>query len=155
MLCFGRGLLEQRLREQIAAGGLADVVILAGFRDDLPALLPGVDLLVHPAEREGLGLALLEAAAAGVPVVACAAGGVPDVVIDGATGVLVPIEDATALRAAVHRLLAAPAERHRLGAAARARAERRFSIGSLVAAHVALYERVLGARVAPVARLTR
>jgi glycosyltransferase involved in cell wall biosynthesis len=157
VLCFGRGPLERRLREEIAARDLSGVVTLAGFRDDLPELMPGFDLLVHPAEREGLGLALLEAAAAAVPVVACAAGGVPDVVVDGVTGMLVPVEDAAALRSAVQRLLAAPAERRRLGAAARARAERRFAIGGLVAAHLALYERMLGERVVPIAppRVTR
>jgi glycosyltransferase involved in cell wall biosynthesis len=157
VLCFGRGPLERRLREEIAARGLSGVVTLAGFRSDLPELIAGVDLLVHPAEREGLGLALLEAAAAGVAVVACAAGGVPDVVVDGVTGALVPVEDAAALRGALARLLAAPAERNRLGVAARARAERRFAIAGLVAAHLALYERVLGERVAPIAprRITR
>jgi glycosyltransferase involved in cell wall biosynthesis len=151
VLVFGRGPLERPLRQEIAARGLADVVTLAGFRDDLPALLPGLDLLVHPAAREGLGLALVEAAAAGVPVVACAAGGVPDVVVDGVTGALVPTGDVGALQAAVTRLLESPAERERLGAAARARAERRFSIEGLVAAHLSLYERVLGERRASLA----
>ena len=110
--------------------------------------MPGLDLLVHPAAREGLGLALLEAAAAGVPVVACAAGGVPDVVVAGETGVLVPVGDADALRAALAHLLAAPHERRRLGAAARAHVERCFGTPALIDAHVSLYTRVLGARVA-------
>jgi len=152
VLCFGRGPLEQRLMREIAQAGLEQIVTLAGFRSDLPRLMPGFDLLVHPAEREGLGLALLEAAAAGVPVVACAAGGVPDVVEHGVTGVLVPVGDAAALRDAVGRLLAAPGERARLGVAARARAERRFGVASMVAAHVSLYEHVLGERAARVAR---
>jgi glycosyltransferase involved in cell wall biosynthesis len=152
VLCFGRGPLEQRLIREIDERGLAHIVRLAGFRDDLSRLLPGFDLLVHPAEREGLGVALLEAAAAGVPVVACAAGGVPDVVENGITGALVPVNDAAALRTAIARLLAAPAERVRLGAAARVRAERRFGVASLVAAHVSLYERVLGERASRVAR---
>ncbi|HVY64072.1 MAG TPA: glycosyltransferase [Gammaproteobacteria bacterium] len=154
VLCFGRGPLEATLRRGIAARGLTGVVTLAGFRGDLPRLVPGFDLLVHPAAREGLGLALLEAAAAGVPAVACAAGGVPDVVEHGVTGLLVPAGDAAALRGALARLLAAPAERATLGAAARARAERRFGVAALVAAHLSLYERVLGAR-APHAVLGR
>jgi glycosyltransferase involved in cell wall biosynthesis len=152
VLCFGRGPLEQRLAREIDARGLAEIVTLAGFRTDLPRLMPGFDLVVHPAEREGLGLALLEAAAAGVPVVACAAGGVPEVVENGVTGALVPVGDAAALRAAVGRLLAAPDERARLGAAARVRAERRFGVPGMVAAHVSLYERVLGERAVRVAR---
>lgn len=152
VLCFGRGPLERRLARAIAGRDLARTVTLAGFRDDLPQLLPGLDLVAHPADREGLGLALLEAAAAGVPVVACAAGGVPDVVDDGVTGALVPFHDPAALRFAMLKLLASPAERARLGAAARARAERCFGVAGLVASHVSLYERVLGERVAGVAR---
>jgi len=152
VLCFGRGPLERYLERKIEERGLAQIVQLLGFRDDLPQLLPGFDLLVHPAEREGLGLALLEAAAAGVPVVACAAGGVPDIVEDGVTGALVPVDDAAALRAAIARLLASPAERARLGTAGRIRAERRFGVTGLVTAHVSLYERVLGERAARIAR---
>ena len=148
VLCFGRGPLEQRLRAELDERGLADRVVLAGFRADLPALVPGLDLLAHPAAREGLALALLEAASAGVPVVACAVGGVPDVVVDGETGVLVPRDDAAAMVRALRALLASPDERRRLGAAARRHVERRFDLGRLVAAHHSLYTRVLGERAA-------
>ena len=148
VLCFGRGPLERRLRAELAERGLARHVTLAGFRADLPALMPGFDLLVHPAAREGLGLALLEAASAGVPVVACAVGGVPDVIVDGETGVLVPRGDAGALARALRALLAASDERLRLGAAARRYVERRFEIGAVVAAHHSLYTRALGERAA-------
>lgn len=146
VLCFGRGPLERALRAEIAERGLGRHVLLAGFRPDLAALVPGFDLLAHPADREGLGVALLEAASAGVPAVACAVGGVPDVVADGETGVLVPHGDGVAYARALRALLAAPAERARLGAAARRHVERGFDLRSLVAAHVSLYARVLGAR---------
>jgi glycosyltransferase involved in cell wall biosynthesis len=148
VLCFGRGPLESRLRAELEQRGLVDRVVLAGFRADLPALVPGLDLLAHPAAREGLGLALLEAGSAGVPVVACAVGGVADVVVDGETGTLVPRDDAAAMDRALRALLAAPGERRRLGAAARRHIERRFDAASLVAAHQSLYERVLGERAA-------
>jgi glycosyltransferase involved in cell wall biosynthesis len=144
VLCFGRGPLEPRLRAEIVARGLTQHVTLAGFRTDLPALLPGLDVLAHPASREGLGVALLEAASAGVPVVASDVGGVPDVVEHGRTGLLVPADDAAALRAALGRLLRDPAERARLGSAARSHVERRFSVAGLVDAHLSLYRRVLG-----------
>ena len=155
VLLFGRGPLEPELRAQIAALDVGDHVVLTGFRTDMPDLLPGLDVLAHAAVREGLGLALLEAASAGVPVVAYAAGGVPDAVVDGTTGLLVPVGDTAALRAALARLLAGRVERARLGAAARAHAERHFGIDGLVDAHLDLYNRVLGeraARAAPAAR---
>jgi glycosyltransferase involved in cell wall biosynthesis len=153
VLCFGRGPLENRLRAELEQRGLAGRVVLAGFRADLPALVPGLDLLAHPAAREGLGVALLEAGSAGVPVVACAVGGVPDVVVDGETGVLVPHDDAPAMARALRGLLAAPGERRRLGDAARRHVEQRFDAASLVAAHRSLYERVLGERAAAPARV--
>src|SRR5690606_13656421 len=97
-------------------------------------------------DREGLGVALLEAAAAGVPVVACAAGGVPDVVEHEHTGLVAPVDDPGAFSAALARLLSSASERVRLGAGARSRVAERFSVDRLVAAHLALYERVLERR---------
>jgi glycosyltransferase involved in cell wall biosynthesis len=151
VVCFGRGPLEARLRAEIAERALQSRVVLAGFRADLPTLVPGLDLLAHPASREGLGLALLEAASAGVPVVACAVGGVPDIVVDGETGRLVPRDDAAAFGHALRALLASPDERARLGTAARRHVERRFDTARLVAAHHSLYTRLLGERAAAVA----
>jgi len=148
VLCFGRGPLERRLRKEIAARGLNLHVRLVGHRSDLPELVPGLDLLAHPAAREGLGLALLEAASAGVPVVACAAGGVPDVVEDGRTGLLVGVDDGAGFARALEQLLATPAQRRRLGAAARARIELQFSVAGLVDAHRSLYGRLLAAPLA-------
>ena len=146
VICFGRGPLEPRLRAELARLHLTERVTLAGFRRDLPELVPGLDVLVHPAEREGLGVALLEAGSAGVPVVACDVGGVPDVVVDGETGALVPAADAAALRRALAALLGSQDERRRLGAAARRHVERRFGVVRLTAEHAALYTRLLGAR---------
>ena len=151
VLCFGRGALEQRLKAEVVDRGLTQHVTFAGFRTDLPQLLPGLDVLAHPASREGLGVALLEAASAGVPVVACDVGGVPDVVDHGRTGLLVPVDDAGALRAALSRLLRDRAERARLGAAARTQVERRFDVAGLVDAHLSLYAQARNARAAAAA----
>jgi glycosyltransferase involved in cell wall biosynthesis len=142
VLCFGRGRLEASLRTEIAACGLERHVQLAGFRHDLPDLMPGVDLLVHPAAREGLGVALLEAASCALPIVAAAAGGVLDVLEHERTALLVPVNDVRALGAAIERLLRDPELGRRLGAAARRDAERRFSVGALGAAHAELYATV-------------
>jgi glycosyltransferase involved in cell wall biosynthesis len=153
VILFGRGPLERELRALVERLGVAEHVSFAGFRGDLAALLPGLDVLVHPAEREGLGVALLEAAAAGVPAVACAAGGVPEVVADGRTGLLVPPGDGAALRQALERLLHDPEQRRALGAAARVRVERGFSVAALAAEHVALYSEVLQDGQVPTRRL--
>ena len=143
VLFFGKGGLEGRLREMIGAGGMARRVRLAGFRDDLPRILPCLDLVVHPAYREGLGVSLLQASAAGVPIVACRAGGIPEAVRDGENGLLVPPGDAGALRDAIARLLRDPVLARRLGEGGRALVAREFSLDSMVEGNLAIYREVL------------
>lgn len=48
--------------------GIADQVSFFPGRDDVPRILLGADLLVHPAYRENTGNVLLEAMVAGLPV---------------------------------------------------------------------------------------
>lgn len=140
--CFGRGAREHELAALISRLALARHVRLAGFRSDLPELLPGADVLVHPATREGLGVAVLEALACGVPVVAFDAGGVADVVTEGVHGRLVEAGDAPALGAALAALAADPEARRAFGAAGRAHVERRFSIERMVDRHLELYAQI-------------
>jgi glycosyltransferase involved in cell wall biosynthesis len=140
LACFGRGPLEARLRHQAAALGIADRVVFAGFRADLPRLLGALDLVVHPATAEGLGVALLEAAAARRPIVATAAGGVPEIVRDGETGLLVPPRDAVALARAIVRLLGDSALARSLGDAARDHVAARFSIAAMTKGNLRVYQ---------------
>ncbi len=139
VLFFGKGPLVGPLQERIDRDGLAGHVRLMGYREDLPRLLPCIDLLVHPAIREGLGVSLLQASAAGVPIVASRVGGIPEAVREGVNGRLVPPADVPALTDAILALLAAPAERQRLGAAGRELVAREFSVGGMVAGNLAVY----------------
>jgi glycosyltransferase involved in cell wall biosynthesis len=126
--------------------GWADRVSLPGFRDDLARILPAIDLLVHPALMEGLGVALLQAAACGIPLVAARAGGIPEVCIDGETGWLVEPDDPPALAAALNAALGDPAEARRRGLAGRRLVERSFSIPAMVEGNRSAYLAVLGGR---------
>jgi glycosyltransferase involved in cell wall biosynthesis len=112
----------------------------------MPRILPCLDLLVHPATMEGLGVSLIQAAAAGVPVVAARAGGIPEVVAHGENGLLVPPEDPDALREAVAALLADPARAGAMGRRGRERAARLFSVDGMVEGNMAVYRRVLSQR---------
>ncbi len=133
---FGRGPQEAALREQAQRLGIESSVRFAGFRADLLEFLGHADLLVHPALREGLGICLLEAQAAGVPVVASHAGGIPEAVADGLTGMLVPPARPDELAAALVDLLGDAGKRHQLGAAGPDWVARNFSIERMVSGNL-------------------
>ncbi|HET7486301.1 MAG TPA: glycosyltransferase family 4 protein [Acidimicrobiales bacterium] len=75
---------------------------------------------------------VLEAMSMGRALVISATAGLAGVIEHERTGLVVPPEDPGALRAAVRRLLDDPAERQRLGKAARAEAERLYSVDRFV-----------------------
>lgn len=144
VLVFGQGPLRTELEAETARRGLAEVIRFAGFRNDLPRWLGGLDMLAHPADMEGLGVSLLQASAAAVPIVTSRAGGLPEAVADGESGLLVPPGDVAALTAALRRLLDDEALRRRLGEAGRARILAGFSVDAMVEGNLAIYRRVLG-----------
>jgi glycosyltransferase involved in cell wall biosynthesis len=143
LIIFGDGYLNNQLRAQAASLGLGDVVQFAGFRDDLDELMGCFDIFVHPALAEGLGVATLKAAAAGVPVVGFKAGGLTEAIADGETGILVPAEDVIALQGAIATLINSKDVRLSMGKAGRSRMQNEFSIDTMADKHVALYESVL------------
>lgn len=146
VLLFGQGPMKGELRAACAAPPLAGRVHLAGFRHDLPRWLGGLDLLVHPADMEGLGVSLLQAGAAAVPIVAARAGGLPEAVAEDVTGLLIPPGDVAALGQAMARFLADPELCRRMGEAGRARILAEFSVEAMVAGNLAVYRRVLEGR---------
>lgn len=96
-------------------------VCYAGARDGagVAALLGACDIYLWPAVNEAFGMALLEAAAAGVAMVAGDEGGVGTIVRDGVNGRLVAARDPDAFGAAVAALLDDPVAVRKLGRAAR------------------------------------
>ncbi|MDF1638393.1 MULTISPECIES: glycosyltransferase family 4 protein [Alcanivorax] len=69
--------------------GLSDQVIFAGARDDVPALLQGADLLIHPASHEAAGMVLVESLVAGLPILTTAACGYASYVRESKAGQVV------------------------------------------------------------------
>jgi glycosyltransferase involved in cell wall biosynthesis len=113
---------------RFAPGRVVFTGALAG--DALRPLVAHSDLFVWPGVREPIGMAMLEAQAAGLPVVSGDAPGIADIVHDGCTGRLVPRGDVQAFAGAVAGLLDAPGERAALGARARQLALRDHDIGA-------------------------
>lgn len=114
----------------------------AGYVNDVPYALAGLDLLLHPGGAEGLGTAVIEGMALGVPSVAYAAGGLTEIIEHGRNGTLVPQGDSSAFARAVTQLVIDPRTRRRLGDAGPERAAS-FSPGRMVDAVQAAYRDVL------------
>jgi glycosyltransferase involved in cell wall biosynthesis len=143
LLIIGDGPLRQPLNTLVQELQLADRVVFAGFRTDVPALTHLLDVAVLPSLFEGLGRAILEAQAAGKPIIGSRVGGIPDLIEDGANGLLISPGSVEELAAALERLCADEALRRQLGRTAQQRLDDRFDSGRMAAQIIALYEAVL------------
>lgn len=144
VLLFGQGPLEEEIRQQLRQPGLQGRVHLVGFRNDLERILPCLYGVVHPADMEGLGVSLLQAAAAGVPLIGTDAGGIPEIVRDDQNGILVPPGDVPRLRAALLRLLDDTVQARRWGDTGKQIVRNEFSIAAMVEGNYRIYRTVLG-----------
>ncbi len=146
-LVVGEGPLRGELEALARDTGVADRVVFAGARSDIPLVLAALDLLVLPSITEGLPLVLLEAMAASVPVVATRVGGVPEAVVEGETGILVPPQNAAALAGAINAILTAPDLARKFGAVGRERVSKLFTVRKMVDLTTDLYREALAGKV--------
>ncbi len=140
---------ERRVRLQALARdlGIADRVIWAGYREDMPQVMAALDVLVLPSTApEPFGRVLIEAMVTAKPVIATAHGGPLEVVVPGETGLLVAPRDAEDLARAMRILYDNPDLRRRMGEAGLARARERYTIEQHIAAFEALYAELLSER---------
>jgi len=143
---IGDGPLRGEMEARAARRGLRGRFQCAGHRDDVPELLPGLDVFAMASRYEGLPCAVAEAMAVGLPVVATAVNAVPDVVLPGETGLLVSPERPRQLAAAIRYLLDEPAEAARMAAAGRLLIADKFAPSSLAAVLGAAYDSGPGRR---------
>jgi glycosyltransferase involved in cell wall biosynthesis len=136
----GRGQLEIELKDQVNKLGLNKRVHFLGLRHDIPKILALLDVFVLPSLSEGLSMAILEAMMAGKPVIATRVGGNPEIVLDGETGCLVPPKDSQALAASLITLLTNRHQATQFAENGKRRAERQFSLQTMVSAYQSLYD---------------
>jgi UDP-glucose:(heptosyl)LPS alpha-1,3-glucosyltransferase len=80
----------RQFQRQARTLGVAERLTIHKGRDDIPAILQGADLMVHPAYMESGGMVLIEAVIAGLPVVASGACGFAHYIEDADAGVVLP-----------------------------------------------------------------
>jgi glycosyltransferase involved in cell wall biosynthesis len=144
LLVAGEGPLRPWLEDTARKLKIDDCIKFLGLCEDIRPILRSSDICVLPSiEREGLGLALIEAMAFAKPVVAANIGGIPEVIEDGVNGYLVPPKDAGQLRERMARLIQDAALRVRMGNSGRSRYEEKFRADAMGRKVLDLYDRLL------------
>jgi glycosyltransferase involved in cell wall biosynthesis len=118
LVLVGDGPLRKHLEEMALSLGLDDRVDFVGHVDNVWPYLQRAAVFAQPSRSEPLGIAVLEAMAAGRPVVAAATGGLTELV-SPETGILVRPNDVNALADAILVFLRSPALADTAGATGR------------------------------------
>ena len=142
-LIVGEGSLRQKAEEAARAARIEKNCIFTGWRDDIPDILPLMDMLVVPSINEAVGRVIIEAAADAIPAIATRVGGIPEIVHDQQTGILVPPDNPAQLAEAIMALLQDAEKRMHMGAAAQVWVRKTFAVASMVEKTAALYQRLL------------
>jgi glycosyltransferase involved in cell wall biosynthesis len=107
----GTGILKRgiNVRNAIDRAGLADKIIMAGYRWDTPDVYAACDVIVIASLRtEASPIVLREAFASGRPVIATKVGDIPEILRDRENGLLIEPGDSRALSAAIMEFLDDP-----------------------------------------------
>ena len=131
------------LRALAASLNLGDRAIFTGYREDIASVMAAMDLILHPADDEPLGRAVMEAMSLGVPCVAANACGPAEIIEDGLSGILTTPGDAETMAARAVELLGRPGGVQRMGEAAARRIEAAFSAERMARLTGDLYEEAL------------
>ncbi len=146
-ILVGEGPERRFLESRISELGLGGCVLLAGMRQNILPFLERADVLVLcTVAREGLSVALIEGAAAGLPLVGSDLGGIPEVVEHEANGFLFRPGGSRELAHALERLIAAPGMRRCMGQRSRILYDNRFSRQVMIGRIERMYDDVLQGR---------
>lgn len=142
VLVAGEGPERTTLEGVIRSEGLGSRVRLLGNRDDVPHLLGMANAFAFPSLSEGLGIAAIEALAAGTPIVASRIPALQEF-IDGSNGLLVEPANPQALAEEVNRILTQPALAGSLSVEGRRSAVLRFGLSRAARELESIYDEVL------------
>lgn len=142
----GSGSKENELRELADRLSLSNAITFAGYRKDIPEILPCFDFFLMTSKEEGLGTSVLDAFAARVPVIATEAGGIPEMVRHEETGLLAPIGNSEKLASNIEQLMITPKLKESLIENAEASLQN-FSKERTAELTMEVYQQILSARI--------
>lgn len=100
----GKGGQKENLEMQAKEFGFSDRLKLVGWQSNIYEWLSMADVFAFPTLREGLGIAALEAMAAGLPLITSNAGGIKEYSENGKTGFSCNAEDTEGFAKAIQTL---------------------------------------------------
>jgi glycosyltransferase involved in cell wall biosynthesis len=130
---------QKQLSAEVRALGLDHCVRFLGERNDVPAIMGALDLLVMNSRSEAFPLVALEGMAAGVPVLATAVGGLPELITHEENGWLVPWGDEEKLIDGIASLLEQRGLSAQLAAQGHKQVTRHFPVHKFMARIEAVY----------------
>ncbi len=142
-MLFGKGRLKKHIETTIAKYNLKEKMRICGFREDMTRIIPCLDIVVHPAIMEGLGVSLLQASACEVPVIASQVGGIPEIIRHRENGILIEPGDWRGFYRAVKMLIENEKLRKDMGKKGREIVKRNFSIASMVDRYIQVYKKLM------------
>lgn len=107
VLC-GEGALKSELTDLSMKLKISQQVRILGYRTDIPELLSISNCLAFPSKREGLGMAAIEAMAAGLPLIVSDNRGTREYAEEGKTGFVCKYNDMKAFKVAIKQLVENP-----------------------------------------------
>lgn len=147
LLIVGEGKMEKQLVNLTKSLNIEKNVFFVPKISNTNEVLSIMDLFVMPSLKEGLGLALMEAMAAGVAVIGSEVGGIKTLIQNGFNGILVKPADTAGLSCAILDLLSDTAKRQLFSNNARIFIEQNFSQEKMVSETEEVYRECLGAEV--------
>ena len=143
VLLVGDGPARENLVRLAYELKIAERVAICPSVEDTRVPLSLLQAFAAPAWREGFGLAIVEAMAAGVPVVASDSGGPGEIIEQGKSGLLIQPGDVAGLENGLRSLLNDPDARRRMAEQGRLRAKERYDLERTVTQVEEVYGRAV------------
>ena len=130
LTCYG--LLKEEVEQMVANSHTCRRVKLVGFQEDASTILKASDFYVLASDREGFGIALIEAMSTGLVCVATNCQGPAGIIVNDENGILVEATDENVLAGLRRALSLSPEKRARLVQRARKTVENHFEIHTAI-----------------------
>lgn len=133
---------DQQVKARAKELGVGQSIIWAGWINEIPEVMAGLDVLAVPSWEEPFGLVVTEAMAMEKPVVGFRSGALPEIIEDGKEGLLVEPKNVEQLSRGLCELLGDPDRRREMGRLGREKVLNQFSPRHQAAAMAAIYRRI-------------